>query len=163
TISDASGSQKKRPLEDVQQSIDWLKIAGSDDHPRVRLEAVRAASFFTEPEAFEIGLIAAEKPTDKYLDFVQGETRKTLEPIVRNLLAAGKPDWFTTDAGHRWYVKNVETATLAKLPRNRQIAVELLTRPGVTEDLRKAAAADLATCAGTSEPQALLTALKILR
>ena len=90
-----------------------LKLA-SDEHPRVRLEAVRAASFFTEPEAFEIRLIAAEKPTDKYLDFVQGETRKTLEPIVRKGVAAGKADWFTTDAGHRWYVKNVESATLAQ-------------------------------------------------
>ena len=83
----------------------------------MRLEAVRAASFFTEPEAFEICLIAAEKPTDKYLDFVQQETRKTLEPIVRKALAAGKADWFTTEAGHRWYVKNVETVALAKLPR----------------------------------------------
>src|SRR5207302_6316756 len=142
--------------------IKLLRKFAGDVHPRVRLEAVRAASFFTEPEAFEIGLIAAEKPTDKYLDFVQGETRKTLEPIVRNLLAAGKPDWFTTDAGHRWYVKNVDSATLAKLPRNRQIALELLTRPGVSDELRKAAATDFAKFDSISEPKALLAALQLL-
>ena len=138
-----------------------LKERASDDHPRVRLEAVRAASFFTEPEAFEICLIAAEKPTDKYLDFVQQETRKTLEPIVRQALAAGKPDWFTTDAGHCWYIKNVDTASLAKLPRNRQIALEMLTRPGVSDELRKAAATDLAKFDGIPEPRALLTALQL--
>jgi putative heme-binding domain-containing protein len=142
--------------------ISQLRELAADPHPRVRLEAVRAASFFTEPEAFEICLIAAEKPTDKYLDFVQGETRKTLEPIVRQALAAGKPDWFTTDAGHRWYVKNVETATLAKLPRNRMIALELLTRAGLSDELRKAAAADLAKLDSISEPKALLAALQLL-
>jgi putative heme-binding domain-containing protein len=142
--------------------VQAMRELARDEHPRVRLEAVRAASFFTEPEAFEICLIAAEKPTDKYLDFVQQETRKTLEPIVRQALAAGKPDWFTTDAGHRWYVKNVDSATLAKLPRNRQIALELLTRAGMSDEIRKSAAVDLAKFDGTSEPKALLTALQLL-
>ena len=32
-------------------------------HPRVRLEAVRAASFFNVPEAIEVPLIAEEQPT----------------------------------------------------------------------------------------------------
>jgi putative heme-binding domain-containing protein len=146
----------------LEDAVERLEKLAADDHPRVRLEAIRAASFFTEPEAFEICLIAAEKPTDKYLDFVQGETRKTLEPIVRKALAAGKPNWFTTDAGHRWYVKNVETVALAKLPRNRMIALELLTRPGVSDELRKAAAADLAKFDSISEPKALLAALQVL-
>ena len=64
----------------VPDALDLLKKLAADPHPRVRLEAVRAASFFTEPEAVEVALIAAEQPTDEYLDYVRGETMKALEP-----------------------------------------------------------------------------------
>src|SRR5262249_37287905 len=62
----------------VSNSLDLLRKAANDEHPRVRLEAVRAASFFAAPEAVEIPLIAAERPSDLYLDFVSNETTKTL-------------------------------------------------------------------------------------
>ena len=39
------------------------KKLAADPQPRVRLEAVRAASFFTVPEAVEVALIAADQPT----------------------------------------------------------------------------------------------------
>ena len=42
-----------------------------------------AASFFTVPEAVEVPLIAAERPSDIYLDFVSSETMKTLDPHVK--------------------------------------------------------------------------------
>ena len=35
----------------VPDALDLLKKLAADPHPRVRLEAVRAASFFTVPEA----------------------------------------------------------------------------------------------------------------
>ncbi len=65
----------------------------------MRLEAVRAASFFTVPEAIEVPLISADQPTDQYLDFVRGETMRALDPIVSKAIKAGKQIQFTTTAG----------------------------------------------------------------
>ena len=42
----------------VSDALDLLKKLAADEHPRVRLEAVRAASFFTVPEAVEVAVIA---------------------------------------------------------------------------------------------------------
>ena len=67
----------------VPDALELLKKLAADPHPRVRLEAVRAASFFTVPEAVEVALISAEQPTDQYLDFVRGETMKALSRIVQ--------------------------------------------------------------------------------
>ena len=38
----------------VPDALDLLQALAADEHPRVRLEAVRAASFFTVPEAVEV-------------------------------------------------------------------------------------------------------------
>ena len=40
----------------VPEALELLKKQAADEHPRVRLEAVRAASFFTAPEAIEVAL-----------------------------------------------------------------------------------------------------------
>ena len=76
----------------VPDALELLKKQAADPHPRVRLEAVRAASFFTVPEAIEVPLIAAEQPTDMYLDFVRGETMKALEPYRQKAIADGPTD-----------------------------------------------------------------------
>ena len=55
----------------VPGALDLLKTMAADSYPRVRLEAVRAASFFTEPEAIEVALISADHPSDEYLDYTR--------------------------------------------------------------------------------------------
>src|SRR6185312_4536959 len=75
----------------VPGALDLLKTLAADPYPRVRLEAVRAASFFDEPEALEVALISAEHPTDVYLDFVRNETMKALEPVWKKAVAGGRP------------------------------------------------------------------------
>src|SRR5439155_16670448 len=67
----------------IPEALELLKAAAADESPRVRLEAVRAASFFTQPEAAEVVFIARDKPTDLYIDHVAGETMKALEPVLR--------------------------------------------------------------------------------
>ncbi len=64
----------------VPDALELLKTLAADPYPRVRLEAVRAASFFTVPEAVEVPLISAEHPSDYYLDYTRGETMQALEP-----------------------------------------------------------------------------------
>ena len=45
----------------------------------MRLEAVRACSFFTTPDAVDVALETADKPQDYYLKYTLDETLKTLD------------------------------------------------------------------------------------
>src|SRR5207244_4486486 len=102
----------------VPDALELLKKLAADPAPRVRLEAVRAASFFTSPEAVEIALVSAEQPTDSYLDYTRGETMKALDPYVKKALADGRKINFTTAAGGSYFLKNVTAAHLLKMARD---------------------------------------------
>jgi putative heme-binding domain-containing protein len=128
----------------IPDALALLKQQAADEHPRVRLEAIRAASFYTVPEAVETVLISAEKPSDPYLDFVRGETMRALDPVVKAAIASGKPIHFTSDAGARYFLRGLGVDQLMKMERTRAIDLELLSRKGVRDDDRKAALADLA-------------------
>ena len=63
----------------VPNPLELLKVQATDEHPRVRLEAVRACSFFETYEAAEVALESLNLPQDPYLEFTLNETMKTLE------------------------------------------------------------------------------------
>ena len=64
----------------VKDPLATLAKMVKDENPRVRLEAVRACSFFQTSKAAEIALEAANMPMDKTLEFTLNETMKTLKP-----------------------------------------------------------------------------------
>lgn len=71
------------PLGLLQQQV-------NDDHPRVRLEAVRALSFFEGDDALRAQEIALESllhPQDYYLEYTLNETNATLSERILNLTA----------------------------------------------------------------------------
>ena len=95
-----------------------LKKLAADEAGRVRLEAVRAASFYSAPEAIEVAFITADQPTDPYLDF----TRRNDEATRSNLqggVAKGQDVKFTTDSGARYFLRNVTLEKLIKMARPR--------------------------------------------
>ena len=128
----------------VPDALELLRKQAADPEPRVRLEAVRAASFFTVPEAVEVALISEDKPTDEYLDYVRTETMKALEPIVQKAIHDGKEIHFTTPAGARYLLKSVSTDDLLKMKRTQGVYLELLFRKGVRDEYRQEALAGLA-------------------
>ena len=67
-------------IDDVDSALDLLKTAVGDEHPRVRLEAVRALSF-VEPsdDAIETALGVLEQDVDDYLQYTLDETMRVLE------------------------------------------------------------------------------------
>ena len=67
----------------VADPLALLKVQVNDDHPAVRLEAVRAASFFRTSDAAAIALESLNKPQDRYLKFTLDYAMKTLQPFVR--------------------------------------------------------------------------------
>ncbi len=63
--------------------LDRLKTLVNDPHPAVRLEAVRAASFFRTQEAAEIALASLSHPMDRFLQYTLDQTMNTLKPFIK--------------------------------------------------------------------------------
>ncbi len=63
----------------VEGALEKVRARINDEHPRVRLEAIRACSFFRTPEAIEVALDLLEHPTDVYLEYTLEETMRQLE------------------------------------------------------------------------------------
>ncbi|MCE9529679.1 MAG: discoidin domain-containing protein [Planctomycetes bacterium] len=143
----------------VPEALNLFKQQAADVHPRVRLEAVRAASFFSQPEAIEIVLISNDFPSDIYLDFLRGETLKVLDPIVKEAIKVGKKINFTTDAGARYMLRNLKVDDLLKLGRSRAVCLEILYRPGIADEHRRIALRDLAAIDKQPELKVLLDSI----
>jgi glucose/arabinose dehydrogenase/lysophospholipase L1-like esterase len=67
----------------VKNPLALLKVQVNDDHPAVRLEAVRAASFFQSSEAAEVALASLSHPQDRFLTFTLDQTMNALKPFIR--------------------------------------------------------------------------------
>jgi putative heme-binding domain-containing protein len=63
----------------VARPLDLLRTQINDSHPRVRLEAVRALSFFDDEQALTVLVDALAHPTDEYINFTFKETLRELE------------------------------------------------------------------------------------
>jgi hypothetical protein len=70
----------------VGDPLELLRKQVNDEHPRVRLEAIRALSFFDGkdvPKAQEIALESLVHPQDDYLEYTLNETTKTLDHRIK--------------------------------------------------------------------------------
>ena len=62
-------------------AFELIANAVSDPHPRVRLEAVRALSFFPTEEALVAALAVTQHPMDYWIDYTLEHTLHAFEPI----------------------------------------------------------------------------------
>ncbi len=141
----------------VPGAIATLTALASDAHPRVRLQAVRAASFFNVPEATEVALAATKKEVDYYLDYVIGETLRQLRPLWRKRLGEGGTFAAGDASATRYLLRTLPLAEVLKMPRSAAVAENLLGRAGVSDAVRAEALATLAKLRATA-PVALLLA-----
>lgn len=102
----------------VQAPLDLLRVQVNDAHPRVRLEAIRALSFFHSEQALAVALESLAQPDDEYLRFVFNETLNTLE---RRL-------------GSKLDRKNI-TLSLLKLVESKKVATD--RQPALIETICK--------------------------
>ncbi len=144
----------------VADPLGLLAIQAEDDHPRVRLEAVRAASFFQNGRAADVALAALKFPTDYYINYTLGETMATLEPYWKAAIAAGEPLTANNPAGAEYLLAKVTTAELVKLPRTASVYQALLSRDGVLPDARKEALEGLAKINKTDVLSELFAAIR---
>ncbi len=71
----------------ISETLELLRKQVNDEHPRVRLEAVRALSFFDRDQAAKAQEIALESlvhPQDDYLEYTLNETNKTLDRRLKD-------------------------------------------------------------------------------
>jgi len=148
--------------DEISDALDVFKKLAADEHPRVRLEAVRAASFFPQAEAVEIAVIAAQQPQDEYIKFVHAETLKTLDPYWKRALAAGSEIKFTTDAGKKYLLSSIGNEQLLKMDRTVDVCRELLRRPGILDEDRAEAIRALAKSESKSQLDVVIAAVNAL-
>lgn len=144
----------------VPDALELLKTAAADSAARVRLEAVRGASFFQVPEAAEVVFVAQDKPQDQFVAHVAKETMRALDPVVKKAIADKRPIKFTTPAGARYFLKSVGTDDLLKMDRTSAVYLELLFRPGVRDEFRREALTALAKQDKKPELDVLVSAIK---
>jgi putative membrane-bound dehydrogenase-like protein len=66
-------------LQEIPSHRELLQRCINDEHPRVRLEGVRAVSFLRGDEAIELALSVLEHDMDDYLQYTLDETMRRLE------------------------------------------------------------------------------------
>ncbi|HTD68625.1 MAG TPA: PVC-type heme-binding CxxCH protein, partial [Candidatus Limnocylindria bacterium] len=136
----------------VSQPLTLLKIAANDSAPRVRLEAVRAASYFEGNEAMEVAYQITKYPTDYYLDYTFKETTKQLQKSVKDyvpkdpaLLAAA--------------VTRMSDKELAAAPSTEPVLMARLDRKTLDVNTRSAALDELANMRKTDRATEAVAAL----
>lgn len=144
----------------VPGALDLLRALAVDDFARVRLEVVRAASFFNDPQALDVALATTSKPSDYYIDYARGETLRALEPHINKALAEGREVEFSSDAAARYFLDRVDVDGLLKMKRARPVLLEILFHKGVREEDRAAALADLAKLSDAPQAKVLIDALR---
>ncbi|MCB9889066.1 MAG: c-type cytochrome [Planctomycetes bacterium] len=140
-----------------------LAKQAADPHPRVRLEAVVAASFLDSASAAAAALEALRHPTDRFLDYALDATIRQLAPRWQAALQAGEAVVAADNpAGIRFLLGRVTPAELRALPRTPAVLQALLQRHMVPAELRREAAAALAAQHKTSTTAELLAAVRAL-
>ena len=67
----------------VTDPLALLKVQANDPHPAVRLEAVRAASFFQSSAAAVVAMDSLNHPQDRFLTYTLDQTMKTLDRFIK--------------------------------------------------------------------------------
>ena len=143
----------------VSNTLDLLKQAANDDAPRVRVQAIWAASYLPQAEAAEVVLIAREKPVDSSTDYMSKEVMRTLQPYLDQAAKENRKVAFTTDAGSRFLLQSMTNEQLLTQKTDRLVNLEILHRPGLRDEVRREAITGLAQLENKSELQVIIDAI----
>ena len=111
----------------VPDALALLKRAAEDADPRVRLHAVRAASFFKGadvPGAFDVAYASLKRESDYYLDYVYKETMRQLQTLAKETVLPSDPEVLSK------MIEKMSDADLAKAPATEPVLFARLERKG---------------------------------
>lgn len=134
----------------VPDALALFQTLADDEEPRVRLEAVRDASFFANATAADIALTALRRPMDYYLTYTLNETLGQLKQWWYPALARGETVAANNPAGLEHLLGMLDLSELLKLPRAAPVLAAIVERKGATESDRLNALNQLASASGNS-------------
>jgi glucose/arabinose dehydrogenase/azurin/lysophospholipase L1-like esterase len=143
----------------VPNALELLKVQAADEDPRVRLHAVRAASFFEgkdAPAAAQIAFETLKQPGDYYLDYVYNETMRQLRTKVKEPLLPTDP--IVLDS----YVSKLSDKDLANAPESEPVLLARLERKSSDIGTRTAALEKLAALHKADRVNEIVSTLKRL-
>jgi putative heme-binding domain-containing protein len=149
-------------VDRVPNSLDLVRRAAADESPRVRLEALRTATYLRVPEAVEALAIVEEFPSDRQMDYVRKESARVLDPEFKKAREAKQAIAFVTDAGKKYLYRSMTNDELAQEPRSTPVYREMLLRSGLDERVRMEAVEALAKADKTSVVKVVSDALATL-
>ncbi len=143
----------------VPEALSLLRLKASDENARVRLHAVRAASFFPEAAAAEVALAATKLPIEYYLDYVIGETLRQLRPFWAKSIGDGSSIAGGDPAAVRYLLRTLKVPDLLKMPRSPDVHEAILSRKGVPDAARAESLVALAEARRTTRLSLLLATI----
>ncbi len=153
----------------IPEALSLLKKAANDESPLVRLEAVRACSFFASMDgtlpaiaelvksdrvaAAEAALEVLKHPMDYYLNYTLGETMRALKPAPQEIDIKSNP------AALAYVLDKMTNDELKLAPREEAVLAAQIERKGLDSATKDSAATDLAKLRKTSREAELVAAL----
>ncbi len=131
-------------------ALELLRPLVTDEHPRVRLQAVVGCSYLTNAAAMEVAASAADFPTDKFLDYALRQTVFALKPYWLPALRAGRLNTANHPARMAMLVRADGTADV------RQSLRDLLAAPATDKAARETYWRILADVGSTNDLAAML-------
>jgi len=135
----------------LPDALDLLGVQAKDEHPLVRLEAVRAASFFAGKKAVDVALEILNRPTDDYLTYTLEETMRALNPAPADV---------TDPRALAFVLGRTSNAELAKAPDSAAVFIAQIERQGFDPTIRERALSELARLRKTSREEEIAAALR---
>lgn len=149
-------------IGDVSDPLGRIEAGLNDEHPRVRLEAVRALSFTEGDEAVRLAVSVMNHPMDDYLRYTLDETMRRLEQ------AASEPLQLFLDDNQEiveYQVKRLDDSQLLASKRSSDdpssipVYREILTRLSITPAQRNEAVGALVSLQSSSPAKVLLESI----
>ncbi|MEM7454809.1 MAG: PVC-type heme-binding CxxCH protein [Planctomycetota bacterium] len=122
----------------VDNAAERLVQAADDEHPRVRLEAVRTASYFGTLRGLPALAKAMEKPTDRFIDYVAKETMRAF-PDWKNRIADSNLLDSLSDESAAFFLTRLGGGELNSLQLTPAAARHILARGDIEQGLREKA------------------------
>jgi azurin/glucose/arabinose dehydrogenase/lysophospholipase L1-like esterase len=143
----------------VPNAVAHVKTAVADDSMRVRLEAVRAASFFDGqdvPAALDVAFNVLRKPTDYYIDYTLKETLAQLNSFGKSMALPDDPQLLAA------LLERLSDSELGRAPMVEPVLLARLERKSIDLPQRERALNELAKLRKTDRDTELLAALQRL-
>jgi putative heme-binding domain-containing protein len=134
----------------LEDPVAILDRAVADPSPRVRLEAVVAASYVPDPRALAVVLRCTEEPVDGFLEYAARQAIRVLKPLWAPALREGRFVPATQSAALQLWV------TTDRSPDTLSFVTRRLREPGVDAESRFALMQVLGEAGGPDELALLL-------